>query len=283
MPRHFFERLESRSLLSTSFSPISIASDHGAGITPALHASLQTAKPPIGKLSAKPIAAAVSSYTFKVTYHSTAGINAATIATGNLTITGPNGYSGTPALASISPSGNAKVIVAVYSVTPPSGSSFTSADNGSYTISLASGSVRDINNRSAAAKTLGSFKVHIKKGTPTPTPTPTNMIGTYNGTTVVPGFSPTHAVQLTVTSEDAQGNISGSWLTDAGATFSFTGVLAADGTFTYSFMSTNYYHATGPVTGSGTGSGGGTSTLAFQYNATSAGYTAAGTMNVTKV
>ncbi len=114
-------------------------------------------------------------------------------------------------------------------------------------------------------------------------PTLPNLIGTYTGTTVVPGFSRTHAVQLTVASEDAQGNITGSWLTDAGVTFSFTGEVAADGTFTYSFMTTNNYHATGPVTGSGTGSGGGTSTLAFQFNSTSAGYTAPGTMNVTKV
>jgi hypothetical protein len=80
---------------------------------------LQTAKAPTGKLSAKPITVAVSSYTFSVTYRSTAGINSSTLATGNLTVSGPNGYTGTPTLASISPSGNAKMIVAVYSVAPP--------------------------------------------------------------------------------------------------------------------------------------------------------------------
>lgn len=235
---------------------------------------------PTAAISAKSLKSAATAYTFTVAYKGKNKINAGTIATGNVIVSGPNGYSRTGTLVSISPSGDATNIVATYSVPSASGSAFSSADNGSYSVSLVARSVKDTTNTPVAAGTLGTFAVSIPASSPGTFP---NLVGTYTGTTVVPGFSPTHAVQLTVTGEDAQGNISGSWLTDAGVTFSFTGVLAADGTFTYSFMTTNNYHATGPVTGSGTGSGGGTSILAFQFSSTSAGYTASGMMNVTRV
>ena len=235
--------------------------------------------PPTASLSAQSITSAATSYTFDVTYQSSAGINASSIATGNVTVSGPNGYSNTAALVSISPTGNATSIVATYSITPPSGSAFASTDNGTYKIALAGGSVTDVNNVSAHAATLGSFAVNIQA----PTSTLPNMIRTYNGTNIVPSAGSYHYVQLTVATEDAAGNISGSWVTDVGVVFNFTGTVASDGTFSYTFSTgPNTNHATGPVTGSGTGAGAGTSALAFNFTATSQGFTAPGTMNVTK-
>jgi hypothetical protein len=109
------------------------------------------------------------------------------------------------------------------------------------------------------------------------------MVGTYNGTLTVPAVGNYRSIALTITSEDANGNFVGSYMADGYLQFNFTGTVAADGTFTYNFASAlNSPHATGPVTGNGTGTGGGTSALAFTFSATSAGYTAPGSMNVTK-
>ena len=235
--------------------------------------------PPTGKLTAAAITAATSSYAVRVVYHCTTLINASTIATGNLSVAGPNGYQSTPTLVSITPARNAATITAVYSVPPPAGGTFAAASNGAYTVSLAAASVANLGGSTAAAMPLGTFTVNI----PGPALTLPNMVGVYNGTNIVPSAGSYHYAQLTVASEDPLGNISGSWVTDVGVTFNFTGTVAADGTFNYTFATpANTNHATGPVTGSGTGSGAGSGSLSFNFTATSAGFSAPGTMNVTK-
>jgi len=396
------EALESRRMLSAS-APFMTSVENAQAVGPAIHASVQAAKPPTAKLHGRPITTALFSYSFTVTYHSSVGINASTIATGNLSLSGPSGYVTTPTLVSMSPASNAKTIVAVYSVTPPSGATFTPADNGIYTATLLAGSVSDINNlsttspvrvgtykvqikavpaptaklvaqtmtagassysfqviyhgsvpinastiatgnlivtgpagyqqtatlasispshnsatikanysitgasgafgstdngtytvslvagsvmntkgASAAAAIVGTFAVNIQGSSPPPASIP-NMVGTYTGTNIVPSAGSYHYVSLTVANEDASGHISGSWVTDVGVVFNFTGTVAADGTFTYNFSTpANTNHATGPVTGNGTGSGAGTNALSFSFTATSAGFTAPGTMSVTK-
>ena len=162
------EALESRRMLSAS-APFMTSVENAQAVGPAIHASVQAAKPPTAKLHGRPITTALFSYSFTVTYHSSVGINASTIATGNLSLSGPSGYVTTPTLVSMSPASNAKTIVAVYSVTPPSGATFTPADNGIYTATLLAGSVSDINNLSTTSPVrVGTYKVQIK-AVPAPT------------------------------------------------------------------------------------------------------------------
>lgn len=237
---------------------------------------------PTGKLVAQTMSSAAPSYSFQVIYHGSIPINASTIATGNLIVTGPAGYQQTAALTSISPSHNSATIKATYSITGAGGGAFGAGDNGTYTVSLVAGSVMNTRGASAAAANLGTFAVNIQGSSP-PAATIPNMVGTYTGTNIVPSAGSYHYVSLNVATEDAAGHISGSWVTDVGVVFNFTGTVATDGTFSYNFSTpANTNHATGPVTGNGTGSGAGTNALSFSFTATSAGFTAPGTMSVTK-
>ena len=166
-----FESLESRSLMSVSIpTPYQAGMSSGSSST-ALYAAAKKAAPvvkaPTAVLSAKPITSATSSYTFKVAYHSSIGINLTSIVTGNVTVTGPNGFAQTATLAGTAPSGNGNNVSATYSLTPPTSSSaFTFNANGTYTLSLAANSVIDNNNTPVPAKTLGSFKIQIKVAPP---------------------------------------------------------------------------------------------------------------------
>ncbi len=243
---------------------------------------IKTVPAPTASLTAQTMSSAASSYSFQVIYHGAIPINASTIETGNLTVTGPSGYQQNAALASISPSHNASTIKATYSITGPAGGAFGTTDNGTYTVSLVAGSIMNTRGASAAAAVLGTFAVNIQGSSP-PAATIPNMVGTYTGTNIVPSAGSYHYVSLNVASEDTSGHISGSWVTDVGVVFNFTGTVAADGTFSYNFSTpANTNHATGPVTGNGTGSGAGTNALSFNFTATSAGFTAPGTMSVTK-
>lgn len=93
-----------------------------------------------------------------VTYKDAGNVDAGTIATSNLTVTGP---SGALSIASVTKTseGNAQTITATYTVTPlHDGWSF--ASNGIYQVSLAAGSVRDASGNGISA-TSANFVVNI--------------------------------------------------------------------------------------------------------------------------
>ena len=110
-----------------------------------------------------------TSYTFTVTYYGAAGIQAATIAGAVVTVTPPSGVGG-PITATVvsssstmaDPWGNAQTITVTYQITPPGGS-WTSADNGTYTISLGGSPITDAGGQTIPTGTLGTFDVQTGK------------------------------------------------------------------------------------------------------------------------
>jgi len=101
------------------------------------------------------ISSGASNETITVVYSDDTGINAATIGSGDITVTGPNGYSKTGTL--IGTTGSGKSITATYTVPPPGGS-WDSADWGTYTISMVAGQVTDTGANAIPAGPVGSFK-----------------------------------------------------------------------------------------------------------------------------
>jgi hypothetical protein len=82
-----------------------------------------------------------TSYTFTVTYSSAAGITPSSLAASVVTVLSPDGtpitaVAGTPvANGPTDPFGDARSFTVTYTITPPGGS-WTSADNGTYTVEL---------------------------------------------------------------------------------------------------------------------------------------------------
>jgi hypothetical protein len=111
-----------------------------------------------------------TSYTFTVTYSGAAGINASTLPGAVVTIQPPSGVGGpitativsTEAVGRTDPFGNAQSFIVTYEITPPGGS-WTSADNGTYSVSLGGKPVEDADGQPIPGGTLGSFEVETGK------------------------------------------------------------------------------------------------------------------------
>ena len=87
-------------------------------------------------------------------------MNLASVATGNLSVTGPNGYSQVATLVSRKLSTNGKSVTAVYSVPAPGGS-WDASDNGTYTILVVANQVKDTAGNAVVAGGLGTFAVAV--------------------------------------------------------------------------------------------------------------------------
>jgi uncharacterized delta-60 repeat protein len=108
--------------------------------------------------------AGVTTTNITVTYSDNQGIDASTIDSGDVSVVQDGGGPLAVTLLSKTPSTNSTSIVAVYSVTAPGGF-WNNADNGSYTISIAAGAVKDTSNNSTPLAGA-SFEVNIPSGTP---------------------------------------------------------------------------------------------------------------------
>ena len=111
-----------------------------------------------------------TSYTFTVTYTGAAGISPTSLA-GAVVMVDPPGGVGGPITATVvstvangptDPFGDAQSFTVTYSLTPPGGS-WTSADNGNYTVQLGGSPVSDANGNTVPTGTLGSFQVQTGK------------------------------------------------------------------------------------------------------------------------
>jgi hypothetical protein len=100
------------------------------------------------------------SHTVTVTYTDNIAMDAGTINTGDITVTGPSGFSATPAFVSANPAGNGTPRTATYTFTPPGGS-WDLADNGNYSIVMQANQVADTAGSFVAAGAIGSFAVAI--------------------------------------------------------------------------------------------------------------------------
>jgi hypothetical protein len=99
-----------------------------------------------------------SGYTITVRYADSTGINRASIAGGNLLITGPNGFSASPQQVRLRPQGRA--LLATYTLANPAGA-WGTIDDGEYTIVLQPGQVLNGAGTASSGGILGSFAVSI--------------------------------------------------------------------------------------------------------------------------
>jgi hypothetical protein len=97
---------------------------------------------------------------FTVSYQDSDGIEASSLRTGNVRVTGPNGFSQLATLVGVDRAGNGTPRTATYRITPP-GWSWDIQDNGTYTISLLANQVKDVKGAFAPAVTLGTFRVAV--------------------------------------------------------------------------------------------------------------------------
>src|SRR5205823_4633323 len=81
-----------------------------------------------------------TTYDITVTYSGAAAIDPATISTGDLRVTGPNGFNALPVIVTAVASGGA--LTATYRLTP-SGGTWDAADGGAYLVTIEPGPVGD--------------------------------------------------------------------------------------------------------------------------------------------
>src|SRR6266850_2270790 len=88
-------------------------------------------------------------------------VEAKTLTSGSVRVSGPNGFSALASLNSRTPSTNAIQNSATFQINPPGGN-WDGADNGAYTVSLEPNSARDIAGNFVPAQTLATFTVAIQ-------------------------------------------------------------------------------------------------------------------------
>lgn len=98
---------------------------------------------------------------FTVTYTDDLGVNVATIDSNDIRVTGPNGYDQQAQFLSLDVSGNGSPRTATYSLPPPDLMAWRPQDNGTYTVTLRSNQVADVEGAYAAAGVLGQFDVTV--------------------------------------------------------------------------------------------------------------------------
>jgi len=103
--------------------------------------------------------------TITVNYMDPSGVNTATLGTGDIAVTGPAGFSVTPAFQSFTTSGS--ITTATYTFNPPNGI-WQSANNGAYSIKLQPGAVADTAGNSVGQQmTVATFSVALETIPPT--------------------------------------------------------------------------------------------------------------------
>jgi hypothetical protein len=108
--------------------------------------------------------AGAKTHTITVTYADNRAVEAASLGTGDIIVTGPNGFEQFATLDSVTPAGDGSPLVASYSFATPDGS-WDSADNGAYTVTLRPDEVRDTSGNTNPGGVLAKFIVAIG-GTP---------------------------------------------------------------------------------------------------------------------
>jgi hypothetical protein len=118
--------------------------------------------PPSAELQAADLTLPGSStHSFSVTYSDDVAVNVSTVNTGDVRVTGPNGYQQVAQWVSVSNSSNGTPRTATYSITPPGGGVWTAQHNGTYSVSIEPGQVADVEGAFTAAAELGQFLVSV--------------------------------------------------------------------------------------------------------------------------
>ncbi|HSI35107.1 MAG: M12 family metallo-peptidase [Phycisphaerae bacterium] len=108
-----------------------------------------------------PNGTAPATYTIVVAYKDNRGINTGLLGTGDIQVTGPGGFNQTATYVSSALLGSgAGIRLATYTITLPGGA-WDHTDNGTYTVGVVSGQVKDTAARNVPAGAAGTFKVRI--------------------------------------------------------------------------------------------------------------------------
>jgi hypothetical protein len=120
-------------------------------------------QPPLAELVSVPPLneAGQTAKQFTVNYTDNVGIDVTTIGTGDVRVTGPNGYNQIAQFVSVSSTTNGTPRGAIYTVSPPGGGAWLAAQNGIYTISVEAAQVRDVEGAYVEAAVLGQFTVDV--------------------------------------------------------------------------------------------------------------------------
>jgi hypothetical protein len=123
-------------------------------------AQADTAVPTATIQSAPPVLVpAGTGYNFTVAYHDNQGVPGNTLDGNDINVTGPGGFTQLAQFISASVSPGASFTYAVYHVNAPGGS-WDYPDDGTYTVSVQAGGVKDAAGNAVPAGAIGAFTVH---------------------------------------------------------------------------------------------------------------------------
>jgi uncharacterized delta-60 repeat protein len=150
---------------------------------------------PTAAISAQNVVApSTGTHTVTVVYTDDRSLNANSIGTNDIAVTGPRGEQLGVTGVTLSPGGTATTQTATYTIAPPAGG-WTSDANGVYTVSLNAGAVTDSAGNAAQAAT-GTFSVQI---TPPPPPDTTPPGVSINAVNLTTGGGVQHSITVTYT------------------------------------------------------------------------------------
>ncbi|MBD2071482.1 hypothetical protein H6F93_28870 [Leptolyngbya sp. FACHB-671] len=119
----------------------------------------EAALPPIGLLgSERTIESGAQNHLFTVTYQDNGSVDATTLGTDDVRVTGPNGYNQLAEYVGSQTGANG--LTATYRISAPGGSSWGADETGAYQVSLVANQIADNNGNTNVAATLGSIQVN---------------------------------------------------------------------------------------------------------------------------
>lgn len=133
--------------------------------------------PPVAKVNATDVNTPAASYLFSVLFSDNFGVDVAGVGTGNILVSGPNGFSQVATFVSVSPGVSGPAFTVTYMITPPGGI-WTPAASGAYSIAMLANQIKDNTGNFVSAGVIGGFNVSIIatppvfSSAPTATPNP---------------------------------------------------------------------------------------------------------------
>jgi hypothetical protein len=97
---------------------------------------------------------------FKMTFSDNIAMDDSTFGAGDVLVTGPNGFSQLATFVSVSKTNNGTPRTVIYQVTAPGGTLGTS-DNGTYTVAVQAGAVKDTHGNAVATGAGGKFMLSV--------------------------------------------------------------------------------------------------------------------------
>lgn len=177
--------------------------------------------PPVATLSVANITTAGSpAHALTVTFSDNTAVDVTSLASSNLVVTGPNGYSNFVEFVGVDIPNNGTPRVASYSASGPGGL-WDAADNGTYEVRILDAEVTDTANNPVPAALLGGFTVAIATNTQSLVVSPT-LLNVSEGSnavfTIRLGAQPSANVTVTVARVTGDGDL----MIQSGATNVFT-------------------------------------------------------------